>query len=73
LIESDFLKHIHAQNLQYPTYTFVNFMNLIETGYQQVNADSDPNLSSNGVLGAASGSPQRKNQNTTPQPILSDT
>lgn len=50
LIERDFLKDVDAQNLQYPAQTFVNPMNLIETGHHEVNADSDPDLGAHGVL-----------------------
>lgn len=53
LIDRDFLKDVDAQNLQYPAQTFVESMNLIETGDHQVNADRDPDLCAHGVLGGA--------------------
>jgi hypothetical protein len=53
LTESDFLKYIYAQNLQYSTETFIHSMNLIGTGYHQVNADCDPYLGSHRVLARA--------------------
>ena len=53
LIERDFLEDVDAQNLQYSAQTFVNSMNLIETGYHEVNTDSDPDLGAYGVLRGA--------------------
>lgn len=53
LIDRDFLKNVHAQNLQYPAQTFVDSMNLIETGDHQVNADCNPDLGANCVLSGA--------------------
>ena len=50
LIERDFLKSVHAQNLQYPAQAFVDSMDLIETGHHEVNADCDPDPGSHGVL-----------------------
>ena len=50
LIERDFLENVHAQNLQYPAQTFVDSMNLIETGHHEVNAQGDPDLGAHGVL-----------------------
>ena len=51
-----FLKHGHAQNLHNPTQTFVDSMDLIETGHHEVHADRDPDLSSYGVFtGSAEG------------------
>lgn len=53
LIERDFLKNVHAQNLQYPGQTFVDSMDLIETGHHEVNADGDPDLSAHCILAGA--------------------
>ena len=53
LIERDFLEDVHAQNLDYPTQTFVDSMNLIETGNHEVNAQGDPDLGAHGVLRCA--------------------
>lgn len=53
LIDRDFLENVHAQNLQYPAQTFVDSMNLIETGDHQVNADCNPDLGANCVLSSA--------------------
>ena len=40
LIESNFLKYVDTQNLQYSAQTFVNPVSLIETGNHEVNTDS---------------------------------
>ena len=50
LIERDFLEDVHAQDLEYPAQTFVDSMNLIETGNHEVNAQGDPDLGAHGVL-----------------------
>ena len=53
LIERNFLEDVDAQNLQYSAQTFVDSMNLIETGHHEVNAYSDPDLGAHGVLRGA--------------------
>lgn len=53
LIEMDFLEDVHAQDLEYPAQTFVDSMNLIETGNHEVNAQGDPDLGAHGVLRCA--------------------
>ena len=50
LIERDFLEDVDAQDLQYSAQTFVDSMNLIETGHHEVNAQGDPDLGAHGVL-----------------------
>ena len=39
--------------MEYPAQTFVDSINLIETGYHEVNAGRDPDLGSHGVLAGA--------------------
>jgi len=53
LIERDFLENVHAQDLQYTGQTFVDSMDLIETGHHEVNTDGDPDLGAHGVFGSA--------------------
>lgn len=52
-MERIFLKHVDAQDLQGSPPTFRDLMNLLETGYQEVDADRDPNLGFDGVLAGA--------------------
>jgi len=44
------LENVDTQNLQYSAQTFVDPMNLIETGHHEVNAQGDPDLGSHGVV-----------------------
>ena len=41
LVERRFLKYVDAKNLQCPAESFIDSMNLIETGHYEVNADGD--------------------------------
>lgn len=47
------MKNVYAQNLQNSAETFVDSMDLIETGHHQVDGDSDPDLCLHGVLGCS--------------------
>jgi len=39
--------------LQYPAQTFIDSMHLIESGHQEINGESDPDLGAHGVFGRA--------------------
>lgn len=47
------MKNVHAQNLQSSAETFIDSVNLIETGNHEIDANSDPDLGLHGVLGRA--------------------
>lgn len=47
------MKHIDADNLQNASQTFRDLMDFFETGHHEVNADCDPDLGFDGVLGRA--------------------
>ena len=53
LIHRDFFEKGDAENLQDFAETSLEFQFLLEDGHQQVNADGDPDLGLDGVLGSS--------------------